>query len=382
MARVHNTSHPPDTGDLREWTVRQLRVFEQEATARGIGPDLLRPAHYALCISLDDVVLGTPWGATGSWRAQPLATAFHREPPGQERFFELLREMCNNPRRSLPVIKLMYLCLSLGFLGRYRAQGRAADIKRIRDELHAIIVRQQKTPEAAELSPHVRGVQAPHRVRRARLPIWVAASAGLGLVALLYAWFALSINAESDALQVRARDAPPSRMPAIARAAFVDPPPVARPAPPPEPTALDRVRQALRPDIEQGLVEVGGAAAQPVIRVPAGTMFASGGAALPDRVKPLLTRIGQALKAEPGQVRVIGYTDDQLTRTVAFPSTLHLSAARAQVAGAVIAAGLGDPARLITEGRGDADPIAANTTAEGRERNRRLEIVLSRQGGP
>src|SRR4051812_37370401 len=31
MGRVHNTAHPPDPGDLREWTVRQIRIFEREA---------------------------------------------------------------------------------------------------------------------------------------------------------------------------------------------------------------------------------------------------------------------------------------------------------------------------------------------------------------
>ena len=386
IARVHNTPHPPDPGDLREWTVRQIRIFEREAGASGVEPDLLRPAHYALCVSLDDVVLNTPWGSSGSWRAQPLVSTFHREAGGQERFFELLREMCNNPRKFLPVVKLMYLCLSLGFLGRYRASGRGTgDIKRIRDEVYAIILRQQREAEP-ELAPHVKGVRAPYRSKRARVPLWVAASAGLGFVAALFAWFALSVNTDSDALQGRARDAPPARMPAIARAPITEPQPqpqpqpAARPLPPPEPTALDRVRDFLRPDIAQGLVEVTGTAAQPLIRVAGSGTFASGSATVQSNFKPLLTRIGQALKGEPGRVRVIGYTDDQSIRTVAFPSNVHLSAARAQAASAIVAAAIGDVSRVSSEGRGEADPIVANTTAEGRERNRRIEIVLSRQG--
>ena len=32
--------------------------------------DLLRPAHYALCASIDDIVLNTPWGATSGWANQ------------------------------------------------------------------------------------------------------------------------------------------------------------------------------------------------------------------------------------------------------------------------------------------------------------------------
>jgi type VI secretion system protein ImpK len=41
---------------------------------------------------------------------------------------------------------------------------------------------------------------------------------------------------------------------------------------------------------------------------------------------------------------------------------------------------MGDPSRLTAEGRADADPIATNSTPEGRERNRRIEVVLNRQG--
>ncbi len=57
----------------------------------------------------------------------------------------------------------MYLCLSLGFMGRYRASaGGGADIKRIREEIYAIILRQEKVA-APELAPHVKGVRAPYK---------------------------------------------------------------------------------------------------------------------------------------------------------------------------------------------------------------------------
>lgn len=378
MAQLHNTVTPPDSGDLREWTVSQIETFERQAADNDVASDLVRPAHYALCAGLDDVVLNTPWGGSGSWSARPLVATFHRETGSSERFFEVLQEMSRNPRKFLPVIKVMYLCLSLGFMGRYRASPRGTgDIKRIRDETYAIIARQQR-PADPELAPHTKGMAAPYRATRIRLPLWVAGSVGLGIVAALFAGFVLLLNTESDALYARARDAPPARMPVLARAAVE--PQAAIPLVPPEQTALGKVRDFLQPEIQRGLVEVAGMAAQPLIRVAGRDMFASGAAAVQPGFKPLLDRIGQALKAEPGQVRVIGYTDDQSIRTIAFPSNAHLSAARAQAAGAIIAIAIGDASRISSEGRGDAEPIAANTTKEGRDRNNRIEIVLSRQG--
>jgi type VI secretion system protein ImpK len=379
MARLRNTARPPDSGDLYQRTVQQIRVFEQETRDNGIPLEQLRPAHYALCASLDDVVLNTPWGSSGIWAERSLVSTFHQEVRSGERFFDVLRQMSDNPGKYLPVIKLMYLCMSLGFVGQYRLSRRGiGDINRIREETYAVIVRQQKAADQ-DLAPHTKGVTAPYRPARFRVPLWVAASGGLGVVAAFFLWFSISLNAASDSVYAQLRDAPPTRMPAITRVPAVERQPVQTPLPPPEPTVLDRLRAFLRPEIEQGLVEVTGTVGQPLVRIIGRGMFASGSATVNPSFKPLMDRIGLALKAEQGSVRVIGYTDDQPIRTIAFPSNVQLSAARAQMASAMLALSVGDPSRLSAEGRADADPIAPNTTSEGRERNRRIEIVLDRQ---
>jgi type VI secretion system protein ImpK len=79
-------------------------------------------------------------------------------------------------------------------------------------------------------------------------------------------------------------------------------------------------------------------------------------------------------------VTVDGYTDDQPIHTVQFPSNFQLSQARADAAKAIIARALGDPSRITAQGHADANPIASNATPEGRDQNRRIEVVLRRQG--
>lgn len=384
MARLRNTANPPDSGDLRERTVRQIRVFEQETRDKGVPLEQLRPAHYALCASLDDVVLNTPWGSSGTWAERSLVSTFHQEVRAGERFFNVLKQMCDNPGRFLPVIKLMYLCLSLGFIGQYRLSRRGVgDINRIREETYAVIARQQQKSPDPDLAPHTKGVDAPYRPSRIRVPLWVAATAGLGVIAGLFLWFSLGLNSASDTLYARLQNASPTQMPEIKRTPVVEPQPQPQPTPPPpppEPSTLDKLRQFLKPEIDKKLVEVLGTPAQPLVRITGSGMFASGSATLAASFKPLLDRIGLALKEEPGAVRVIGYTDDQPIRTIAFPSNFQLSKARAQAASTIIAASLGDASRLTVEGRADADPIAPNSTEAGRERNRRIEIVLNRQG--
>ena len=62
-------------------------------------------------------------------------------------------------------------------------------------------------------------------------------------------------------------------------------------------------------------------------------------------------------------------------RTAQFPSNWHLSEARARAVGDILATYTGKDA-ILTEGRADSDPLASNDTQEGREANRRTEILV------
>ncbi|HEV7264393.1 MAG TPA: type VI secretion system protein TssL, long form [Falsiroseomonas sp.] len=382
MGRLRNTVSQPDPGELRERAVAAMRRFEQETKAGNVPMDQLRPAHYALCAALDDIVLNTPWGSQGAWAARSLVSTFHQETGSGERFFALLQKMQQVPATFLPVLELMYLCLALGFQGRYRLSPRGpAELDRVREELHATIARQRAAASDPELSPRWRGVAAPYRPSRARVPVWVMASAVAAVLGGLFVWLSGDLESGTDGLLARAMAAPPAAMPQIARAAPVrPPPPPPPPLTPPEPGVLDKLRTFLAPEIQQGIVRVLGTEAAPLIRIRNRGMFGSGSATLTGSFLPIMTRIGEALRDEPGAVTVIGHSDNVPIRTVAFPSNFALSTARAEAARTALLRGLGDPGRVTAEGRAESDPVADNATAEGREANRRIEVLLRREG--
>jgi len=357
---------------LRQRVVQDLNLFDRSGRDAGIPLEMLRPAHYALCASIDDVVLNAPWGAASGWTARTLVATFH---PGAraDAFFDQLRHVCGAADKFMPVIELMYLCLSLGFMGRYREGRGQGELERIRAGTHAVIAAQRPT-RAPELSPHWQGVAAPYTPGGRGVPVWVALAASASICGALLFWTVASLNAASDAAQARVLTLPPAHMPQLTRAAVPRPLPPA--PPPPEPTMLDRLRVSLQPDIDRGAVSVLGTPVAPVIRVPDRGMFAPASAVVQNASVPLLERIATALRNEGVSVRVIDYTDNQPVRSVQFPSNFQLSAARAKAVRDALARIIGDSARLIAEGRADADPIAPNTTADGREQNRRIELVL------
>lgn len=105
----------------------------------------------------------------------------------------------------------------------------------------------------------------------------------------------------------------------------------------------------------------------------AGDAFASGSASLTGAARASLRRVAEHLGRTSGAVRIVGYTDSQ----GAAEANRTLSQRRADaVLRALRDAGV-DASRLSAEGQGAEAPVADNATAEGRARNRRVEIVVA-----
>lgn len=364
--------------DVRQGAVRALQTFEAECRASRVPDEQLRAAHYALCAALDDAALATPWGQSSEWASRSLSSTFHQDVRSGERFFDLLSGMQKEPGRYLPALEICYYCLALGFRGRYRLDSRGGvELDRIREGLYVILSRLNGAFER-ELSPHWRGVDAPHRGPGRDVPPWVVVAVAVSLLAFGYLFASWSTNKSGDALQQRMAQLPPLMPPTIQRAAVPTQPAA---APSTTPDLVDKFRKFLEPEIKQGLVVVEGDAQRVLIRVLARGMFSSGSADIQPPFDALLQHIGEPLRSEPGRVSVLGHSDNQAIRTVRFPSNFQLSAARAEAARVVLANATAQPERFTSVGRADTEPLTTNDTAEGRERNRRIEIVLSRVEG-
>ena len=129
-------------------------------------------------------------------------------------------------------------------------------------------------------------------------------------------------------------------------------------------------------EIQQGLLDVVEDANGSQLIIRGDSLYASGSADIQPTLYPLIDRIGQELNKVPGQITVTGHTDNVPGRTLRFPSNYELSVERARGVTARLSAFIKDPARIKTEGVADSRPLVPNTTAEGRSRNRRVEILL------
>ena len=130
----------------------------------------------------------------------------------------------------------------------------------------------------------------------------------------------------------------------------------------------------------KGFVEVESTENQVTIRMMGEATFDTGKADLRSNFIPLLQNIGAVLAKTRGEIIVAGHTDNVPLVGGPFGSNLGLSMARAgSVAEFLLHSSAIDPQRLSTMGFGEYRPLASNDTAAGRQKNRRVEIVVTMQ---
>ncbi|WP_066467965.1 OmpA family protein [Bosea sp. WAO] len=151
------------------------------------------------------------------------------------------------------------------------------------------------------------------------------------------------------------------------------------PASAPRPNQLQGIRAELAAEIAGGLLTVDRFGGFVAIRIAGPLSFEPGRADLLPGFATLGQRLAAILEREPGIVRVVGHTDDRAPpRGSKFKDNQALSAARAVAVADWLRKGLSDKTRLGADGRGGSEPIAANTTADGRARNQRVEVLVTR----
>jgi len=373
ISRIRNRAQHMDPDKLRQSVVGEVRAFENRALQAGMPAQTVKIARYALCATLDDVVLNTPWGGQSAWGLQSMVGTFHRETVGGDRFYDLLARLEKEPATNIDMLEFLYMCMSLGFEGRLRVeQGGSEKHLQIRASL-ARIIRGQRGQVEWELSPSWKGVVKPFVVRSAWRLVWISIAVAAVLLAGQFvglSW-ALSSNTERVIGKMQTVEAGP-----VATLERRAPPP---PPPPPVPTIEQQIAKVsgfLDQEIKDGLVEVFPKGNTLTIRLAGSGMFGSGSDQLKTAFDIPVDRVAEALNDEPGKVIVVGHSDNVPIRSARFPSNMALSLARAKSVMARMADELSTPERLSAEGRADKEPIADNATREGRAKNRRIEVLL------
>ncbi|MFP4165094.1 MAG: type IVB secretion system protein IcmH/DotU [Chitinispirillaceae bacterium] len=192
-----------ETAALRKLILHFLRQFEKNCQAVGVAPETADAVKYALVAIMDETVLSVPGEARDLWIVNPMQLEIYGDNIAGQEFYKKLETMLEDPEKNRDALEVYYLCLSLGFEGKYKI-GNAEEREKTISDLARVLIKMDNSNITA-LSPHAlrltvrekRGVK-----RTGLLPLWLW---GGSLAALLAAaWFVLR-NITSGSVENLAR---------------------------------------------------------------------------------------------------------------------------------------------------------------------------------
>jgi type VI secretion system protein ImpK len=163
-----------ETGALRKLIMYYLTQFEKNCAVIGLAPENIKSVKYALVAILDETVLSIPGEARNFWITNPMQLEIFGDSIAGEEFYNKLNGLLEKPDKNSDVLAVFYLCLSLGFQGKYLI-GDPEERETIITSLARTLVKANKQLET--LSPHAIRLTLSKKSlgvkRAAMIPLWV-----------------------------------------------------------------------------------------------------------------------------------------------------------------------------------------------------------------
>lgn len=376
LANLRVARQIPQVAPMMSTIAQGIDTFEANLRGRNIQEEQVRVAKYALCATADDIVQNLPSSDRNLWTQYSMLSRYFQTRDSGVGFFNELTKLRQNPQVNHDLLGLMHACMSLGFEGRYRvAEGEVSHQQIRRDVYQTMRAREARTTE--DISPHWRGQDIAAAYVRQTIPLWAITGAAAGLLLISFLAFRWLLGDVTGVASDRLLALHPNTELSIYRVVPAPPPP---PPPVKVTTQLERIRERLRDDIAARKASADYAGKDIVVRMVSDALFERGGTTVREDSVGVIGNIASALDKEPGQIRIVGHSDNSPVRaTVKYKDNQELSELRAKAVAAILTARVTDPSRLTTSGLADTAPVDMSNTVEGRAKNRRVEVFIPRE---
>lgn len=186
-----------DLGDptaLRQRIESLLRESARVARQAGARDEDIAQAEFCLVAFLDEAILASQWPGQGAWSAEPLQLTHYDRFDAGEQFFDRLKALLDEGGTRKELLEVYYLCLALGFKGRYAIHGREV-LRRLVDDLYTRI---SAGNEPGKLAPRGTSREVPAEAEKGGIPTWALWVGAAALVALLYLVLSLMLSSAAS----------------------------------------------------------------------------------------------------------------------------------------------------------------------------------------
>lgn len=194
VIRMREAEDLGDPASLRKLILYFINLFEKNCAAMKISEEFTNYAKYALVALMDETVLSIPGECRDFWLSRPIQLDLFGDNVAGEEFYKKLDSLLAQPEKAKDVLEIYYLCLSLGFEGKYKlfnAEERVAIIDNVGRTLRRVKIR-----SSSNLSPHGKRTNFSEKAEQRFtkfIPLWLYGCFASAVVVILYiALFVLS----------------------------------------------------------------------------------------------------------------------------------------------------------------------------------------------
>jgi type VI secretion system protein ImpK len=193
---------PPEKlhASLKGFVEQMLRKAQDQGFSSQDAQDLA----YPVVALVDEVALTKGEAIRQHWQHSPLQMHFFQESVAGENFFEKLKELRSDAQRH-EILHAYYLCLALGFAGKYRVRGGELELVTLVDSIAKEVSRYRKhDPET--LSPEGERPSDSLVSGKQVGPLLILSAAAVALALFIYAglWLSLKVSVGSSVDEIGA----------------------------------------------------------------------------------------------------------------------------------------------------------------------------------
>ncbi|NNE66500.1 MAG: DotU family type IV/VI secretion system protein [Pyrinomonadaceae bacterium] len=174
------------SNSLRPKVAKLLDEFEKRGERYRFNHKVVRVAKFALASFVDETVLTNNFPLKDEWEKYPLQLEYFGEQLAGNKFFDKLEAMLKQMKVTADAVEVYYVCMLLGFKGRYAVYDQDKLISIMRKTAKALLKAGKLVP--TELSPNWLVNDQPAPPKKRGMPSWakISAFAGVALALVVY----------------------------------------------------------------------------------------------------------------------------------------------------------------------------------------------------
>lgn len=192
ILQLRSTNSYGDASTLKSKVSDLFDRFERDARTSGIDNEKVRFAKFALVAFLDETIISSTWTQKDEWLAEPMQIKLFDTFNAGEEFFDNLHQLRQRSSVNADILEVYYLCLALGFKGKYQLQS-PENLRRVIDDLNLELHPEMYSAIDA-ISPNAKPKDTIVQSSSGGIPIWVYPLSAIVVFVVIYLILSISIS--------------------------------------------------------------------------------------------------------------------------------------------------------------------------------------------